>query len=291
MSETAKAPGTGVRVLTAAALLPVVVGTVWWGPTWLVAGVVFAVTALALWEFFALGERQALHGYREWTILSSAGLAWSQWTYSRSQSFDLPGNISVVSGEGQRPPEIVLLAFVLGLAALAVSGRRGLAEALPSAGISAAALLLVALPMSYAVRLHGHGAEGPKWLLFALAVVWVGDTAAYFTGRSIGRLKLAPAISPNKTWEGAAGNVIGALLVAAVFSRWLPMEVGRLVVVAALASVAGQIGDLAESAFKRGAGVKDSGALLPGHGGMLDRIDALIFALPVVWIALHLMGE
>mgnify|MGYP003881657643 CR=1 FL=1 len=94
---------------------------------------------------------------------------------------------------------------------------------------------------------------------------------------------MAPRISPKKTWEGAAGNVAGSLLVAAIFSRWLDVGLIHLLAIALLANVAGQLGDLVESAYKRGAGVKDSGTLLPGHGGMLDRVDALIFAAPVVW--------
>jgi phosphatidate cytidylyltransferase len=129
-------------------------------------------------------------------------------------------------------------------------------------------------------------------------VVWAGDIAALYVGRRWGRHKLAPTISPNKTWEGALGSVAGSLLVT-----WLPaglaicFRVIRLVwlsypgdylVLAALAvvvNVAAQVGDLAESALKRSAGVKDSGSLLPGHGGVLDRIDALLLAAPVLWYA------
>jgi phosphatidate cytidylyltransferase len=147
-------------------------------------------------------------------------------------------------------------------------------------------LLLVAWPLSYVVRIHAM--EGGRvWLLFTLALIWAGDTLAYFTGRAIGRHPMAPQISPKKTWEGAAGNVLGSLIVAAVFARWLDVGVAHLMGIALLANVAGQLGDLVESAYKRGAGVKDSGTLLPGHGGMLDRVDALIFAVPVVWAYLQ----
>ena len=94
---------------------------------------------------------------------------------------------------------------------------------------------------------------------------------------------MAPLLSPKKTWEGAAGNLIGALLVALLFSYWIQTDLTVMLIVAALANIAGQVGDLFESAYKRSAGVKDSGSILPGHGGMLDRIDSLIFAAPVVW--------
>ena len=105
---------------------------------------------------------------------------------------------------------------------------------------------------------------------------------------------MAPVISPKKTWEGAVGNLLGSLLVAWPFAQWLGdprVEWYDLALVAAIANVAGQVGDLVESAYKRGAGVKDSGALLPGHGGVLDRVDSLIFAAPVVWCYVWLMFE
>jgi phosphatidate cytidylyltransferase len=96
---------------------------------------------------------------------------------------------------------------------------------------------------------------------------------------------MAPALSPKKTWEGAIANLIAALLVAVFFARWMQVETASLLVVAGLANIAGQMGDLIESAYKRGAVVKDSSSLLPGHGGMLDRVDSLILAAPVVWVA------
>ena len=133
------------------------------------------------------------------------------------------------------------------------------------------------------VRLDGVGESGPRLLLFTLVLVWVGDTAAYFVGRGIGRWKLAPHISPNKTWEGAVANFFGALLVAVGFSYWTGIPLPHMLGMAAAGSVAGQAGDLFESTWKRSAGVKDSGTILPGHGGMLDRIDALILAAPAVW--------
>jgi phosphatidate cytidylyltransferase len=107
---------------------------------------------------------------------------------------------------------------------------------------------------------------------------------AYFVGRGFGRVPMAPALSPKKTWEGALGNILGSLLVGVFFARWMHMDEVTLMVIAGLANIAGQMGDLIESAYKRGAAVKDSGGLLPGHGGVLDRIDSLILAAPVVWI-------
>jgi phosphatidate cytidylyltransferase len=275
---------TGTRVLTATVLVPVVVGAVWWGPRWLVASLLAAVLMLALVEFFALGEKSKLQGFPRWTAACALWLVYEQWaagtvTRVTLAEFSLtrtPDNLVV-------PLEVVLLVFVLGAAMLAIVSRRPLGDALPGVGVSAAAMVCVALPLSYLVRLHGVERRGRELVLFTLVLVWLGDTLAYFVGRAMGRLPMAPTISPKKTWEGAAGNVFGSLIAAAGFAWWMNLEARHLLAMAALANVAGQVGDLAESAYKRGADVKDSGSLLPGHGGVLDRIDSLIFAVPVVW--------
>jgi phosphatidate cytidylyltransferase len=123
-------------------------------------------------------------------------------------------------------------------------------------------------------------------LFFALALNWVGDSAAYYIGRQFGKHKLAPRVSPGKSWEGAIASVLGAVLFGLLYlGHFLPqIPWWQVIVMAAIANTAGQLGDLAESALKRGAGVKDSGNLLPGHGGILDRVDSSLFALPVVYV-------
>ena len=126
--------------------------------------------------------------------------------------------------------------------------------------------------------------EGLKYILYTLFVIWATDTGAYFIGRAIGKRKLWPEISPNKTVEGAVGGVICAVIVALVYNHFSPIadNIGMLVAVTAAVSVFGQIGDLVESAFKRHYGVKDSGNILPGHGGILDRLDSVLFVLPLL---------
>jgi len=154
---------------------------------------------------------------------------------------------------------------------------------------------LISLP---ALRENPEG-NGPSLVAFLLCAVWAGDTAAYYVGRAWGRHKMAPTLSPNKTWEGAIGSMAGSLLSTGVLlglAQLLQMwDVGWLsysdgawwywLGIAVVVNVAAQVGDLAESALKRSAGVKDSGSLLPGHGGVLDRIDALLLAAPVLWYA------
>jgi phosphatidate cytidylyltransferase len=273
------------RIITGAILIPVVVGLVWWGPPGLVAVVGAVVALLAVREFFNLGDHLGLHGYRSWTYLCSLAIFFEQWAATDARAWMLIGNVRVTRAprEFELPLDLVLFVFVLGVAAIIFASRRPLAEAMGDIGVSAAGLLFVVLPLSAVVRLQGVATIGPKLLLLTLVLVWAGDTLAYFVGRSFGRFLMAPQLSPKKTWEGSAANLFASLLVGLVFSYWLPLSLWQVLVMAGLANIAGQAGDLLKSSYKRGAGVKDSGDLLPGHGGMLDRIDALILAAPVVW--------
>lgn len=279
---------TWKRVGTAAVLIPLVVGIVLWGSTAVMALAVALVTMLALFEYFALGEAIGHRAYRFWTATCALLLIFVQWLMAGEAGYRLSGDLVAYHrvwwfGGGVPGLETVFFLFVLGTAVIALFTRRPLVETLPAAGISSSALILVAFPLSYAVRLHGAGTQGPALLLFAMVIIWVGDTAAYFVGRSFGKYKLAPHLSPNKTWEGTVASFLGSLIVAVVFARFMTVPLPHLLGMAALGNVAGQVGDLLESAYKRSAGIKDSGSILPGHGGVLDRIDALILAIPVVW--------
>jgi phosphatidate cytidylyltransferase len=275
--------GTPLRVLTAAVLIPAVVAAVWWGPSWLIAGLAGAIAVLALLEFFALGEKIGFHAYRSWSCLAALGIFAQQWHTVQEDGIPRIGDLLYQQRSPRVSAELVLFLFVVGLAVITLGSRRPLSEAFSSVSVSAAGLVVVVIPFSAVVRLHGVEKVGPQLLLFTLFVVWVGDTAAYFVGSGFGRLKISPHLSPNKTWEGAGANLLGALLVAVLFGYRMKIEPVHMLAMATLASVVGQIGDIFKSAFKRNAGVKDSGTILPGHGGILDRIDALILAAPAVW--------
>ena len=279
---------TWKRVATALVLIPVVVGIVLFTPTWAVAIATAVITVLALWEYFALGEAIGQRAYRFWTIFCALFAIFCHWVETRPMG-ELRGESSAISWVLHHVPVILrwpityFFVFVIGLAVLTLWTKRPLVEALPSVGISSSALLLVGFPLSFAVLLHAEYPFGPQYLLFALVLTWAGDTTAYFVGRSIGKHALAPHLSPKKTWEGSIGSMIGSLVVGWAFSYWIKMPLGHLLAMAAIGNVAGQMGDLLESAYKRSAGVKDSGGLLPGHGGVLDRIDALILCIPAIW--------
>ena len=261
-----------LRVLTAAFLAPLVFFLTWQG------GVAFQLMVLAaigaaLFEYLSMVEGRSAPVAFALTWAAGMGLA----VVSTTPFFQQYGWALMVPGvmllllvhlliPGQRPPSFER-------AALAVTG-------VFYAGALPACLLHL--------RMLEHG-----WALVFLAmmITWGSDTAAYFVGRSLGRRKLYPTVSPGKTWEGSVGGLVGAvgaaLLAKATFLPELGM--GHAVAVALLAGVLAQLGDLVESLLKRNMGVKDSGKLLPGHGGMLDRIDALIFAVPAVWLYVSLV--
>jgi phosphatidate cytidylyltransferase len=290
---------TGKRVLTALVLIPAVVALVLFASTAVVAIATAIITILALREYFALGDAIGHRAYRLWTIFCSLALIIQPAGTPPLilKELSVPGgtfgsqNYTVqVFTSSYYSPLTVFFLFVMGVTCTSLWTKRPLVETLPSAGISSSALLLVAFPLSFAVHLQAVLKDGPKFLLFALVITWAADTTAYFVGRAIGKHPLAPHISPKKTWEGSIGGMIGSLAVAYAFSFWIHIPLIHLLIMAALGNIAGQMGDLLESAYKRSAGVKDSGGLLPGHGGVLDRIDALILCIPVVWFYLVLVN-
>src|ERR1700737_383360 len=216
--------GTQVRVATAAILIPAIVAAIWWGPTWLVAALAAVVAVLALREFFALGERMGFHAYSFWTCLATLGIFAQQWYAARAASIARLGDLLYRAGAPQVSLEMVLVFFVMGAAIIALGTRRDLAEVFASVSVSAAGLVVIVIPLSAVVRLHGVDVIGRQLLLFTVVVVWTGDSAAYFAGHAFGRLKMSPHLSPKKTWEGAAANLLAALLVAAVFGYWMKLE-------------------------------------------------------------------
>lgn len=172
---------------------------------------------------------------------------------------------------------------LLAVAALATALRQNnLREILPHTASAFFGAIYTFLPWHFAELLRLRSIH---WLFFALALNWFGDSAAYYAGRAFGKHRLAPIVSPKKSWEGAVGAVAGSVIFGVVYMGYFQPQVAswKIISVTVIANIAGQLGDLAESAMKRGAGVKDSGSILPGHGGLLDRVDSSLFAVPVVY--------
>ncbi len=184
-------------------------------------------------------------------------------------------------------PTLGVLAGIFPL--LALFKKNGVREYLPTIATTLFGVVYIGLGLSWLVRLRYEDSEnGALLILFMLSVIWTGDASAYFIGRSFGRTPLSPEISPKKTLEGAIGGFLGSLVTGALFGVFLMESRSMLtiLILAAVISVAGQLGDLAESALKRSSGVKDSSKVLPGHGGFLDRLDSLITAAPFLWFVI-----
>ncbi len=174
------------------------------------------------------------------------------------------------------------------VASLALLGRTPVRESLPAIGTFSFGIPYIALP----IAALSHLQRRDPWLVFLLfAIVWLGDSAAYYLGSLFGRHKLAPTVSPNKSWEGAVASLLAS---AAAAATWSYFYLGRIdigiVLLGFVVNLAAQLGDLVESMLKRGAGIKDSGNVLPGHGGMFDRADSLLFAAPALWLGLWWLG-
>jgi len=180
------------------------------------------------------------------------------------------------------------LLISVGVGTLVLVAKTPLPEIFPALGAFAFGVPYFALPTASLYYIHRIG---PWWLFLLLAIVWLGDTAAYYVGSHWGRTKLAATVSPNKTWEGAVAGFATGIGATVLWSLWKFDGLdGRLVLIGAATAAAAQVGDLVESMIKRGAGLKDSGNLLPGHGGMLDRMDAMLFAAPVFLCGLWITG-
>lgn len=258
------------RWITALILLPLLFYLVYRGGA-AFAGFVAIVSALAMAEYVRIALPDA---DGQWigplSLLALVAVPLLVWTaHAGSRDFLL----------------LVLFLNFLGCALWVLFRFSAGAAVLERGARQSGGVLFIGLSLSFAVLIR-DGSDGAAWLFLVLAVVFAGDVGAYYAGTRFGRHKLLPAVSPGKTVEGALGGIAANLLVGSVVKIVaLPdMYWGGSLLCFVLLGMAGQVGDLYESAFKRAAGVKDSGRLLPGHGGMLDRIDALLFALPVAYL-------
>jgi phosphatidate cytidylyltransferase len=284
------------RVAFAAVAIPLALGIVWFGG-WPLAVTVSVVSALGTREFYDLALRQGIDAARRLGIATAASLG--PLALLASPRGPLAGVSSIAVFVGWWPHLGAL--WILGLLVWALARRAPTARPLEAVAVTAFGVLYAGALPAFLIGIR-HGVFGGQswagtWLVFfPMVVIWVCDSAAMSGGRAIGGAKLAPTISPGKTRSGSTVGVLGGLLVAPIFAYLVFPRVGinanvaALLVIAALISVLGQLGDLAESLFKREVGVKDSSHLIPGHGGVLDRFDSLYFALPIAAFCYSLFG-
>ena len=268
------------RVFTAIVLIACVVALILRGQPWMMSAAACLVAELAAYEYVTLANKTGARIPLWWVIAGVAAIFLFTVPEYHYQEAELP-LISLLT--------IVLMAWS--------AFRGGVERVLPDTALGVFGLIYVAFPLTLLPLLWLRD-DGKALLLFLMVCVWAGDTAALYVGKSLGRHKLS-ALSPNKTWEGSIGSVAGSVIAGlaivyagdALLARGSTLlhivePVWQAALLAALINVAAQLGDLLESAIKRGVGVKDSGTMLPGHGGILDRIDALLLAAPVLWVVL-----
>lgn len=245
----------GRRLVTAAVGIPVAAAAVWAGG-WFLAAAAGVVAAVGAWEFYHLSQRA---GYAPSAFLGILGA----------------GALPLVAQEGIQWTLATFTVVVLASMGAELLWRRS--GVLANAAGTILGMVYVGLFGSHWVLLRGLS-QGMALMFLVLASTWCADSGAYFVGRWLGRRRLAPEVSPNKTVEGALGGVVGGLLGAAATGAWFGLPAAWVGVGGLVCALSGQLGDLWESALKREAQVKDSGSLLPGHGGVLDRFDGLLFS-------------
>ena len=267
------------RILTAAVALPVLIGSIvlpiWWRDG-LWAFVVLAALALGagLFEFFSLTKKLELKADAAFAYLWSSAIF-------LGFVFDAP----------MRSPDLIIFTLVAFVASLLVAQtfrfQKDFSKMLTGVGVTLAGVLYIAFLGGFlvAARMGFDVLLSTKLLGYFFVVIFASDIGAYFTGRAIGKHKLAPSISPGKTVEGLAGGLIAAAAGAAICTLTFFGELPYLpsIILAIILSTVGVLGDLAESAMKRGAGAKDAASILPGHGGFLDRLDSLLFGAPILY--------
>jgi phosphatidate cytidylyltransferase len=246
------------RILTAAVAIPLVLIITIYAPNWLFAAVVGLAAAAAAEEFLSLGQKKGIGRPQRWFLIAPILVP----------IFFLYGSDWIIGS-------VVVSALLLMTAAVFAGS---IEQAMGTVAVGVSSVVYCALTLGFLILIPR------EWILVLFAIIWVGDTAAYYGGRALGRHLLAPQVSPKKTVEGAVTGLAGSVIAGAVGGAWVLHEpLTNVIVIAAVTAIAGQIGDLAESVLKRSAGVKDSSSILPGHGGILDRLDSLLFATPIFY--------
>ena len=259
------------RIVSASIGLPILFAAVWLGSPWF-AAFVFIVAIAASLELTRLANLWGDKFHFAIPVILSA-------------LFVAGAHRWVVTGEIPLQPYYHFAAIaVFPLITWRLTSDRNEERPYPAFGIALASTMYVGGLLSYALLVRGLE-QGMEWMLFLLLVVFATDTSAYFVGRAIGRTPLAPSVSPNKTREGAAAGLVGAVVVSVVAVNLLRLDavIWEALALGVIVGTLAQLGDLVESRLKRKAGVKDSGMLMPGHGGILDRIDSIVFTLPAVY--------
>jgi phosphatidate cytidylyltransferase len=276
LAGSARRPGLLKRLASVIVLLPVFLLIVIKAPGWMFSALVVLASAAALWELTRILEQAGRPLHRRLGVIAGVAVT------------------AAFAGSSPTAPlafPVVALTVAAGVILAAPLGRPG-PPAMEAVANTLLVVIYVGWLLGYGILLHHTSPRGDELVLFVVGVTWVGETAAYLVGSTLGRRPLAPLISPRKTVEGAAAQMVASLATGAALGAWLLPSCGGAVAILAggVLGLVGQVGDLVESVIKRSVGTKDSGGLIPGHGGVLDRIDSLLFNLPAFYYVSALTG-
>ena len=262
------------RVLSSIALVPVLFVVVWLLPPAYFTGLVIVAAAIGQHELYGMAKARGI------APLAPVGIAL--------------GAAVVINFHRPLYPHLGWPYFWITLCVMAVLtarlfSRRPVEGALEDIAVTLLGVLYVALLFGFPVAIHA-GPAGKTWMVFLFLVIWASDTGAYYAGTALGKHRLYEKISPKKSIEGLIGGMLASMIVAMLCSIWLVTSIGlfEAAVLGACLAAIGTVGDLVESLLKRSAGVKDSGSLIPGHGGILDRMDSMLFAAPALFYYLRM---
>ncbi|HSP35759.1 MAG TPA: phosphatidate cytidylyltransferase [Thermoanaerobaculia bacterium] len=257
------------RELTALVFAPIAIWLIGPAPTYAFDAAVALIAVLALYEFLGLGQKK---GYEIPVVLCLLVALFIIAAFIREE-------VSV---------EVGMFVALLLIPGWYVLRGADIENSLPSSAVAVLSTMYVGMLAGCIIRLHSDFGPviGPKLVYFLLLVVWLGDTGAYYTGKNFGKHKMSPRISPKKTWEGLGGGIVASVITAVVIhSTFFPQfALVHAIIVGVVLSITGVIGDLVESMWKRSAAVKDSGTLIPGHGGFFDRFDSVLFTAPILYV-------
>jgi phosphatidate cytidylyltransferase len=268
---------SATRVVTSAVLIPLVFVVLWYLPAgWFTALAVIAA-AIGQHELYAMARNRGIRPLEAMGILLGALVIVVEFAGTGAPGFPRAGIVTLLA--------FCVLAVLVGR----LFAPRAVEGALEDTASTLLGIVYVALLFGYQVGIH-RLQQGKYWLLFLYLVIWASDTGAFYVGSALGRHRLYEKISPKKSIEGLIGGTIASLIAALLCKLWLVKTLGMIeaLLLGAVLALAGTLGDLSESLLKRSAGVKDSGALIPGHGGILDRMDSMLFAAPVLFFYLRM---
>ena len=279
------------RLISSVVLWAIMLAVIFWLPPTALYVFMNLVLAAAIWEFYRICEAKGLRTYKVWGTIGTVALISGSWFIFGMDRYRWPSDFAALAADFDI---FILLIFALGVFLRQFPQKQN-PEGITTMAVTLFGLIYVAWLGNFITRINFASAYGRYFVMYLVVVTKFTDIGAYLIGSTVGRHKMIPRISPKKTWEGTAGGIVFAMASSVLALHFMPATLGaygltmpHAVILGLLLGAAAVVGDLAESLIKREAGVKDSGTILPGHGGALDLVDSLLFTAPLLYVYLRL---